>query len=103
MTTATAPTQRADAPEVLEAIRQETAAAVRNGILQAFAVDDPMPEQVTIAPSSIEAIEASLGQDIYNARRLARLRMLGLEPVPEPSAEAFELLRRSKAAAEPAR
>ena len=40
MTAATAPTPRVDADEILEAIRQETAAAVRSAILQAFGVDD---------------------------------------------------------------
>ncbi len=99
MTTATAPTPRADAPGVLQAIRQETAVAVRDGILAALGAD-PEPgraaELIAIAPSSIEAIEATLVQDIYNARRLARLRMLGLEPVPEASAEAMELLQRCK-------
>ena len=46
----------------------------------------------------MDAIEATLVFDIYNARRRARRRMLGLDPVPEPSAEAVDLLRRSKVA-----
>ena len=113
MTTATMPDPTsAEGRAILEAIRQETAAAVRSALLAALGVDaepgratdaDGEPsEPMTIAPSSIEAIEASLVQDIYNARRLARLRILGLEPVPEPSAEALELLRRARQAAVPA-
>ena len=100
MTAATMPDPAsAEGRAILEAIRQETASAVRTGILAALGAD-PEParaaELITIAPSSIEAIEATLVQDIYKARRLARLRMLGLEPVPEASAEAMELLQRCK-------
>ena len=55
------------------------------------------PAPRVAAPEVLAAIEASLMLDIYNARRRARRRMLGLDPVPEPSAAALELLRRSKA------
>jgi hypothetical protein len=96
MTTASMPDPAsAEGRAILQAIRQETASAVRSALFAAFAVDEPMPEQgVTIAQSSIDAIEAQMVFDIYNARRRARLALLGLEPVPEPSAEAVELFQR---------
>jgi hypothetical protein len=83
-------------PAILEAIRQETAAAVRSVFLDALGVMSPAG-----ADGSTDAIEAELLLDIYTARRRARERMLGLAPVPEPSAEAVELLRRVKAAEPP--
>lgn len=48
------------------------------------------------APKAMEAIEAELMQAVYDARRLARRRMLGLEPPPVPSKRAMALYRRAR-------
>lgn len=49
-------------------------------------------------PAIIEAIEAELVLDVYEAKRQARLRLLGLEAPPtDVSARARLLLRRIKA------
>lgn len=45
-------------------------------------------------PAIIEAIEAELMLSVYNAKRLARLRLMGVEPPPEPNPDALALRRR---------
>lgn len=47
-------------------------------------------------PRTLDAIEADLMQTVYDARRLARLRMLGLAPAPKASTRALGLLRRAR-------
>ena len=46
--------------------------------------------------AAIEAVEAELTRAIYDATRLARRRMLGLEAPPEPSKRGLELLERAR-------
>lgn len=52
-------------------------------------------------PAALEAIEAALMLQIYQARRLAHRRFLGLSPAPRPNPVALALLRdeRSRRAA----
>lgn len=50
-----------------------------------------MPE---LDNATIGAIEADFMLTVYHARRLARLRLLGLVPAPEPNPRAREMLRR---------
>jgi hypothetical protein len=57
----------------------------------------PRPEFLQ-SPAVIEAIEAEFVLSLYNARRLARRRLLGLEPGPIATPEALDLLRRARAA-----
>jgi hypothetical protein len=44
-------------------------------------------------PAALEAIEATLMLAVYRAHRRARRQLLGLDPVPPPSADALRLLR----------
>lgn len=44
-------------------------------------------------PRVIEAIEAELTLAVYEAQRLARLRLLGREPAPVATARALRLSR----------
>lgn len=53
-------------------------------------------------PKAMEAIEAEFMQAVYDAQRLARVRMLGLEPPPVPSERALALYRRARPEAPPA-
>jgi hypothetical protein len=49
------------------------------------------------APAKLDdlvAIAAELALAVYDARRLARLQLLGKEPAPEPSERALTLWRR---------
>lgn len=52
--------------------------------------------RVITNPEALEAIDAELMLAIYDARRLARLRYIGVEAAPEPSARALELFRRPR-------
>jgi hypothetical protein len=45
-------------------------------------------------PKVIEAIEAELMLSVYEARRLARRRLLGMDPPPRPRRRALALLER---------
>jgi hypothetical protein len=47
-------------------------------------------------PAAGEAIDAELMLAVYDAVRLARLRYLGIEPIPIPSERALELARRQR-------
>jgi hypothetical protein len=47
-------------------------------------------------PAVIRGIEAELMLAVYDARRLARLRLLGLEPPPVPSVRGLRLWERAR-------
>jgi len=53
------------------------------------------PAGIITDPETIERIEADLMLTVYQARRLARRRLLGLEPPPPPNPRARALLRRA--------
>jgi hypothetical protein len=48
-------------------------------------------------PAVIEAIEADFFMTVYNARRLARRRLLGYDPPPLPNLRAIRMLREARA------
>ena len=47
-------------------------------------------------PAAIASIQAALTLAVYEARRLARLRLMGLAALPAPNPNALELLRRAQ-------
>lgn len=58
--------------------------------------DIPPGTQRVMEPAVLDAIEAEFALAVYDASRLARLQMLGLEPPPIPSVRALALWRRAK-------
>jgi len=48
---------------------------------------------IIVDPAVVEAIEATLMLNVYQARRRARRQLRGLDPVPPPRPLALRLLR----------
>lgn len=64
-----------------------------------MATTNAAPSEPTPTIEQQLAIEAVYTEAVYDASRRARLQQLGREPVPEPSERAWELYRRTTAAA----